>query len=136
MVIQFGETNHIAAARAAIAVKQVAARVCQKARIVVSMQGAQPHEPAAADAPGWPPALRPQIIQQWNLPFQFIDLASIHELFTATGRIRRTALQSQARTVDETKILRLVASHNLAANKINMQNNCLAHRRTVDGSGI
>jgi hypothetical protein len=36
------------------------------------------------------PTVRLQIVQQRNLLFQFIDRLSVHELFTSTGRIRRT----------------------------------------------
>jgi len=135
-MVQFGESNHVATTRTAIALKQVAARVCQKARTVVGMQGTQSHEPAAADASGWLPALRSQVIQQRNLLFQFIDCVSIHGLFTSTGRIRRMALQSQARMVDGLKMLHPVDCHSLAANRIQRQNSCAPHRRTVDGSGI
>jgi hypothetical protein len=113
LVIQLGESNHVAAARAAITVKQVPARVGQKAWAVIGVQGTQPHESTAADAPGWTPAVRLQVIQQRNLLFQFLDRHSIHELSTSRGSIRRTALQSQARMVAGPKKFQLAARHRL-----------------------
>jgi hypothetical protein len=59
-----------------------------------------------------------------------------NELFTSTGRIRRTVLQSQARMVDGPKMLHPAACHNRVASKSQKQNSWAAHRRTVDGSGI
>ena len=51
LVIQLGETDHVASATTAIAVEQVAVRIEQKTRLVIGMQGTQAHEAAAADAP-------------------------------------------------------------------------------------
>jgi hypothetical protein len=83
LVIQLGEPNYITAMCAAIAVKQVSTGVRKKTGMVVGVERAQSHEPAVSDAPRRLPSLRAQVIEQWNLLFQFIDRASIHELFAS-----------------------------------------------------
>jgi hypothetical protein len=40
-----------------------------------------------------------QILQQWNPLFQLIESVTIHGLLASIGRIRQTALKSQARMV-------------------------------------
>jgi hypothetical protein len=102
---------------------------------MIVAQWTQAQEPAAVDAPGGLPTVCLRVFQQRNTLFQFIDRVSIHELFTSTGRIRRTALQSQARMVDGPKMLRPAVCHDRIVSKSQKQNSWAAHRRTVDGSG-
>jgi hypothetical protein len=70
--------------------------------------------------------VRLQIVQQWNLLFQFIDRLPVHELFTSTGRMERIALHSQAR---------MVGGRKMFASKSPKRRRSNAHRRTVEGSG-
>src|SRR5260370_9210825 len=99
MMIEFGETNHVAAAATAVAVKQTLAGVHQKTWLVIVVQRAQPHPPATAELPCRPPILRLQIVQKGNLPFQFIEHFAAHVRLTSTVRLRQTAPRSQATLV-------------------------------------
>ena len=73
------------------------------------------------------------ILQQRNLPFQFIERDSIHGLLASIGRIRQTALRSQARMVVAPRkwipMTPAVSQHHTLSNR-----RC-AHRRTLEGSG-
>jgi hypothetical protein len=102
-MIEFGEANDVAAAAAAVAVEEIFVGVEQKAGLVVGVQRTQPQEAAEADGPGLLPTMCLEILQQWNLPFQFIERDSIHGLLASIGRIRQSALRSQATMVGDCK---------------------------------
>jgi hypothetical protein len=74
-----------------------------------------------------------EILQQWNLLFQFIERPAIHGLLASIGRIRQTAPRSQARMVGAPKkctpMARVVSQHHTLSKR-----RC-AHRRTLEGSG-
>lgn len=58
LVIELGETNHIAATPAAIAIEQVLVAIYQETGLVIGVQRAQPHPPATAEHAGRLPILR------------------------------------------------------------------------------
>jgi hypothetical protein len=76
-----------------------------------------------------------QILQQANLSFQLVESLATHGLLASMGRIRRIAIQSQARMVGGVEVLQPVACQTFAANKAPKRSKCPAQRRTVDGSG-
>jgi len=102
---------------------------------VIVVQRAQPHPSIEAEVPGWPPAVCFQVVQQAYLLFEFIECLPAHGLLASDGRIRRIAVQSQARMVGGVEMLQLFACQNLAANRLPRNIRRSAHRRTVDGSG-
>ena len=101
LVIEFGKANHVAAAATAVAVEQALAGIHQEAGLVIVMQRTQPHQSAAAESPGRPPIMGLQVVQQGNLLFQLVESLATHGLLASMGRIRRIAVQSQARMVGE-----------------------------------
>jgi len=78
------------------------------------MQRAQSHPSAAAELSGRLPILSLQLFQQRNLQFQLVDSLATHGLLASSGRIRRIAVQSQARMVGEVEALKPVACQSLA----------------------
>ena len=135
LVVEFGEANHITAATTAVAVEKVPAGIHQKAGLMIGMKGTQPHPPAAAQSPGRPPILSLQIVQQRNLLFQLVKNLATHGLLASMGRIRRIAVQSQARMVGDVAALQPTACQSFAASRVPTRSKRPAHRRTVDGSG-
>jgi hypothetical protein len=100
---------------------------------VVSMQRAQPHPSATAEGPRRLPIMSLQIAHQGNLLFQVVDSLAIHGLLASMGRIRQSALRSQATMVGGRTRCSPVApaftqQHTLSRRRC-------AHRRRVDGSG-
>ena len=77
--------------------------------------------------------MRLQIAHQRNLLFQLVESLTIHGLLASIGRIRQTALRSQARMVGARRKCSPMApaftqQHTLSSRRC-------AHRRRVDGSG-
>jgi hypothetical protein len=66
---------------------------------VVVVEWTQSQKAAESDGSGLLPIERLQILQQRNLLFQFVESVTIHGLLASIGRIRQTALRSQARMV-------------------------------------
>jgi hypothetical protein len=99
LVIELGEADHITAAATAVAVEKVFVGIYQEARLVVSMQRAQPHPSAATEWPRRLPIMRLQIAHQGNLLFQVVESLAIHGLLASMGRIRQAVLRSQATMV-------------------------------------
>ena len=97
-MIELGEANDVAAATAAVAVEEICVWV-DKAGLVVGVQWTQPQQAAEADGLGLLPVMCLEILQQRNLLFQFIERCSIHGLLASMGRIRQSALRSQATMV-------------------------------------
>ena len=135
ITIDLGKANHIAAAATAVAVEQVLAGIHQEAGLVIVVQRAQPHPSIAAESPKRPPMVCFQVVQQGNLLLEFIDGLSTHGLLASQGRIRRIAVQSQARMVGEVETRQPVACQSCAASTVPSCSKRAAHRRTVDGSG-
>src|SRR6266566_1580056 len=135
LVIEFGKTDHIAAASTAVAVEQVLAGIHQEAWLVIVVQRAQPHPSTAAESPNRLPMVCFQVVQQGNLLFEFIECLPIHGLLASNGRIRLIAVQSQARMVGEVETLQPVVCQSSAASRVPRYSKRAAHRRTVDGSG-
>jgi hypothetical protein len=102
-MIEFGETNYVTAATAAVTVEQIFVGVDEKAGLVVGVQRAQPQEAAEADGPSLLPTMCLQILQQRYLLFQFIECHAIHGLLASIGRIRQSAPRSQATMVGARK---------------------------------
>ena len=132
-MIEFREANHVPAAATAVAVEEVFVGIHQEAWFVISMQRAQPHPSAAAEWPRRVPIMRLQIAHQRNLLFQLVESLAIHGLLASIGRIRQSALRSQARMVGARKKCAPMApaftqQHTLSSRRC-------AHRRRVDGSG-
>src|ERR1017187_1446025 len=75
----------------------------QETWFVIVMQRAQPHPPAAAERSRRLPVMRLQIAHQRNLPFQVVEILTIHGLLASKGRIRQTAMRSQATMVGTRK---------------------------------
>jgi hypothetical protein len=98
-VIEFSETNDVAAAATAVTVEEVFVGVHQEAWLVISMHRAQPHPSATAKWPRRAPILRVQIAHQGNLFFQLVESFAIHGLLASMGRIRQCAPRSQATMV-------------------------------------
>jgi hypothetical protein len=134
-VIEFGKANHIATAATAVAVEQILVRIHEEARLMIVVQRAQPHPSAAAEPLNRSPIVGLQIVQQGNLLFKFVDCLSTHGLSASNGRIRRMALQSQARMVGEVERPQPAACQSFAASRVPRCIKRPAHRRTVDGSG-
>src|ERR1035438_8514773 len=97
LMIEFGEADDVAAATAAVAVEEILLRVHQQAGFVVRVQRTQSQEAAEADGPGLLPTMCLEILQEWNLLFEFIESGSIHGLPASIGRIRQTAPSSRTR---------------------------------------
>ena len=132
-MIDFGKADHIAAAAAAVAVEQALAGIYQEAGFAIGVQGTQPHPSTAAEWPDRLPILSPQIIQQRNLLFQFVESLATHGLLASIGRIRHSAPRSQARMVVVCKKCKsggpaCTQNHTLSSRRC-------THRRKVDGSG-
>ncbi len=72
-MIEFGETNHVAAATTTVAVEQVFVGVHEKAGFVVGVQRTQSQKAAEADRSRPLPIMCLQILQQRNLLFQFVE---------------------------------------------------------------
>ena len=81
---------------------------------MIGMQRTQSHPSAASELPGRLPIMSLQIVQQWDLLFQFVKSLATHGLLASSGRIRRIAVQSQARMVGEVEALKPVACQSLA----------------------
>src|SRR6202011_2514517 len=75
------------------------------------------------------------MVQQRNLLFKLVENLATHGLLASMGRIRRIAVQSQARMVGDTAALQSAACQNFAASKVPTCSKRPAQRRTVDGSG-
>ena len=58
LVLQFGETNHITATAAAIAVEQAFVGIYQEAGLAIGVQWTQSHPLATAECPGRLPIMR------------------------------------------------------------------------------
>ena len=123
------------AAATAVAVEQIRAGIHQEAGLAIGVQRAQPHPSAAAETPHWPPIVRFQIVPQGNLLFEFIEFFPAHGLLASNSRIRRIAVQSQARMVGEIETLQPTACQSFAASRVPRCSKRPAHRLTVDGSG-
>ena len=102
-MIEFREANHVSAAATAVAVEEIFVGVHQEAWFVVSMQRAEPHPSAAAEWPRRAPIMRLQIAHERNLLFQLVESLTIHGLLASNGRIRQTAMRSQATMVGADK---------------------------------
>jgi hypothetical protein len=74
-----------------------------------------------------------QIAHQGNLPFQLVQSLAIHGLLASIGRIRQSALRSQATLVGARKKYVLMAPVLTQQHTLNKRR--CAHRRSVDGSG-
>jgi len=77
--------------------------------------------------------MRLQIAHQRDLPFQVVESLAIHGLLASMGRIRQSALRSQATMVGARKKCALMApvftkQHTLSRRRC-------AHRRRAEGSG-
>jgi hypothetical protein len=103
LVIELGEANHVPAAATAVAVEQVFVGVHQEAWFVIFMQRAQPHPSATAEWPRRAANHAPADSPSRNLLFQVVESLTIHGLLASMGRIRQTALRSQARMVGARK---------------------------------
>jgi hypothetical protein len=130
-MIEFDEADDVAAATTAVAVEEILLRVHQQAGFVIWVQRTQPQEAAEADGPGLLPTMCLEILQKWNLLFEFIESGSIHGLLASIGRIRQKAMKSQATMVGDRK--KCTASHLSQHHRVN--NRRWAHRRRVEGSG-
>jgi hypothetical protein len=102
-MVEFGEPDHVSATAAPIAVEKVALRIDQEARLVILVQGTQPHPAAAGEGPSRAPILRLEISHERKLMFQVVESLSIHGLLASIGRIRQTAGRSQATMVGDRK---------------------------------
>jgi hypothetical protein len=76
-----------------------------------------------------------EIVQQRSLLFQLVENLAIHGLLASIGRIRRIAVQSQARMVGDRAALQPTACQSFAASRDPTCSRRPAQRRTVDGSG-
>ncbi len=59
-----------------------------------------------------------EVIQQGDLLFELIDCLPTHGLLASNGRIRRIAIQSQARMVGGVEALQLVACQSFAVSRV------------------
>src|SRR5580658_1112965 len=132
-MIEFGEANHVAAAATAVTVEETLVVIHQEAWVVISMQRAEPHPSSAAERPRRAPILCVQIAHQGNLLFQLIESFAIHGLLASIGRIRQSALRSQATMVGGRKKYAAIAPA-LSQQHTLSRRRCV-HRRRVDGSG-
>ena len=101
---------------------------------MISMQRAQPHPSAGTERPRWLPIMGLQIAHQGNLLFQLVESLAIHGLLASKGRIRQTALRSQARMVGARKKCAPMMAPAFTQQHTLSRRRC-AHRRRVDGSG-
>jgi hypothetical protein len=108
-------------------------RGSQEAGFAIGMQRTQPHPSTAAEAPDRLPILSLQIVQQRNLLFQLVQSLAIHGLLASSGRIRHSALRSQARMVGVRK--KCMPGTPAFAQHHTLSNLRCTHRRKVDGSG-
>src|ERR1039458_8816064 len=97
------------------------------------MQRAQPHPSAGTEGPRRLPIMGLQIAHQGNLLFQLVERLTVHGLLASTGRIRQTALRSQARMVGAHKKCAPMAPAFTQQHKLSSRR--CAHRRRVEGSG-
>src|ERR1035438_2501358 len=130
MVIELREANYVTAASTAIAVEEILVGIHQEAWFAVAMERAQPYPSTTAERPRRLPIMRLQIVHQRNLLFQFVERLTIHGLLASIGRIRQSALRSQATMVGARKKTwpmapTLIQHHRLTSRRC-------AHRRTVD----
>src|SRR5215813_15288641 len=133
LVVEFGEANHISTAAAAIAEEKVFVWVYQEAWFVVLVQRAQPHPAASAERPRGLPIMRLQITHERNLLFQVVESLAIHGLLASIGRIRQSAMRSQAMMVGARK-KRVPMTPAITQQQTLSSRRC-AHRRKVDESG-
>jgi hypothetical protein len=133
LMIELRKANHVPAAATAVAVEKVFVGIHQEAWLVVFMQRAQPHPSAATEGPRRVPILRLQIAHQGNLLFQVVESLTIHGLLASTGRIRQSAVRSQARMVGAHKKCAPMAPAFTQQHKLSSRR--CAHRRKVHGSG-
>src|SRR5215471_7849441 len=132
-MIKLSEANDISAVPAPVTVEKVMVRIDQEAGIVILVQGAQSHPAAAGEGPLRAPILRFQIRHERDLPFQFVESLASHGLLASMGRIRQSAVRSQARMVGERK------NHSpmmpASSPQARLSRRRRTHRRSVEGSG-
>src|SRR5262249_38805521 len=87
------------AAPTAIAVEEISGGIHEETWFVIFMQRAEPHPPATAKWPRRVPIMRLQIAHQRNLLFQIVESVAIQGVLAWIGRIRQSALRSQAAMV-------------------------------------
>jgi hypothetical protein len=133
LVIEFDKPNHIPTTAAAVAIKQILARVHQETGLMIIVQGAQSHPAAQPESPFRMPILSLEVLQQRNLPLQFVEGLTIHGLLTSIGSIRQTAPRSQATMVGARKKLSPMAP--AFAQQQTLSRRRYTQRRIVDGSG-
>jgi hypothetical protein len=75
-----------------------------------------------------------QIAHQGNLLFQLVESLAIHGLLASKGRIRQTALRSQARMVGARKKCAPMMAPAFTQQHTLSRRRC-THRRRVEGSG-
>jgi len=97
------------------------------------VQRAQPHPAAPAERPRRLPIMRLQITHERNLLFQVVESLAIHGLLASIGRIRQSAMRSQATMVGARK-KRVPMTPAIIQQQTLSSRRC-AHRRTVDESG-
>jgi len=97
------------------------------------MQWAQPHPSARAEGPRRGPIMRLQIAHQGDLLFQVFESLAIHGLLASMGRIRQSALRSQATMVGARKKRWPIAP--VFAQQRTLSRRRCAHRCRVDASG-
>src|SRR5947199_5093023 len=90
-VIGFGKANYIAATSTAVAIEQASAGVHHEAGMMISMQWAKSHPPAATELPSRSPIICLEIVQQRNLPLKLVECLALHGLLASIGRIRHNA---------------------------------------------
>src|ERR1017187_4863524 len=117
----------------AVAVEEVFVGIHQEAWLVISMHRAQPPPSAGTEGPRRLPIMGLQIAHQGNLLFQVVEILTIHGLLASKGRIRQTALRSQARMVGARKKRWPMAP--AFAQQHTLSRRRWAHRRRVEGSG-
>jgi hypothetical protein len=132
-MIEFGKPDHIAATTAAVAVEEILVGIQQKAGLVISMEWARSHAPTTTKRFRWPPTECLEIVQQRNLPFQCIEVLTIHGLLASTGRIRQSDPRSQATMVGAFR--KNLPNVLLFSQQPTLSRRRSAHRRTVDESG-
>src|ERR1019366_8542544 len=98
------------------------------------MQRAQPHPSAGTEGPRRLPIMGLQIAHQGNLLFQVVESLAIHGLLASKGRIRQTALRSQARMVGARKKCAPMMAPAFTQQHTLSRRRC-THRRRVEGSG-
>jgi hypothetical protein len=79
------------------------------------------------------PIMGLQILQQANLSFQLVEGLATHGLLASIGRIRQSALRSQATMVGARKKYATMVP--VFIQQHTLDNRRCAHRRTVEESG-